>query len=364
MDTTDPLIVFNAEGHCNHCTDFINVRSRYMHSLEQGDEGFKSAIAKIKKKGKGRSYDCVMGISGGVDSSYVAFLGKEAGLRILAVHMDNGWNSEEANLNIKNITRKLGIDYESFVVDWEEFKDFQISFLKASVPDAETPTDIAIQGALHRVAAKYGIRYIVSGGNMASEGILPKCWQYNAKDQKYNNVVHRRFGRRRLRKFPFFSFWAEAYYKLVRGINTIYLLNYVPYIKENAMQVLKDTLDWRYYGGKHYESRYTSFIQSYYHFEKFPIDYRRATFSTMICTGEMSRDQALDILKEKPYNEATIEADKKYIAKKLGLSDTEFREILQLPPKFYFDYPNSEGLLNFIYNTYRKIYKKEKVANF
>jgi N-acetyl sugar amidotransferase len=363
MDTTDPQITFDAKGQCNHCTEFISVRSNYLYKGAESDAKLEADIEKMRKAGKGKEYDCIVGVSGGVDSSYVAYLCKQKGLRVLGVHMDNGWNAEEANLNIKNITRKLGIDYESYVLDWEEFKDLQLSFLKAAVPEAETPTDIAIQGALHKVAAKYGVKYIISGGNMASEGILPKCWHYNAKDGKYLNAIHNRFGKVRLKNFPTFSFVKETYYKLVKGINTIYILNNVPYVKEDAMQILKDSLDWKYYGGKHYESKYTSFIQSYYLFEKFPIDYRRATFSSQICTGEVSREFALEELKTKPYNEAIIDNNKKYIAKKLAISNEEFESILKIPGKFYFAYPNSEKLLNFIYTTYRKIYKKEKLGS-
>ena len=319
MDTTDPQISFDESGYCNHCTEFISVRSNYLYKGAENDARLDADIEKMRKAGKGKEYDCIVGVSGGVDSSYVAYLCKQKGLRVLGVHMDNGWNAEEANLNIKNITRKLGIDYESYVLDWEEFKDLQLSFLKAAVPEAETPTDIAIQGALHKIAAKYGVKYIISGGNMASEGVLPKCWHYNGKDAKYMNAIQNRFGKVKLKNFPTFSFLKEAYYKLIKGINTIYILNNVPYVKEDAMQILKDSLDWKYYGGKHYESKYTSFIQSYYLFEKFPIDYRRATFSSQICTGEISREAALEELKTKPYNEATIENDKKYIAKKLAI---------------------------------------------
>ena len=278
LDTTDPQIIFDENGNCNHCTNFIAVRSRYLYKPGESEANFAKIINKMKKDGRGKEYDCIVGVSGGVDSSYVAYLCKQNGLRVLGVHMDNGWNAEEANLNIKNITRKLGIDYESRVLDWEEFKDLQLSFLRAAVPEAETPTDIAIQGALHKIAGKYGIKYIISGVNMASEGILPKCWHYDSKDYKYLNAIHKRFGKVKLKNFPSFSFIKEMYYKLVKRVKIIYILNDVLYVKSEAMQILKDALDWKYYGGKHYESKYTSFIQSYYLYEKFPIDYRRATF--------------------------------------------------------------------------------------
>jgi N-acetyl sugar amidotransferase len=364
MDTTDPQIKFDDTGQCNHCTEFITVRKKYIYLGEKGEEQLARVIGKMKKDGKGREYDCLLGVSGGVDSSYAAYICRENGLRALCVHMDNGWNSEEANLNIKNITRKLDLDYESYVLDWEEFKDLQLSFLKASVPEAETPTDMGIVGTWHKVAAKYGIKYIISGGNMVNEGILPRCWHYNGRDTTYLNAIHDKFGKVKLKNFPTYSFLQEMYYKLFRGINIVYLLQYVPYVKNDAMALLKDKLDWKYYGGKHYESRYTRFIQSYYLYEKFGIDYRRATLSSQICVGEISRDKALEELKERPYDPQKIEEDKKYIAKKLGIPIDEFETILKAPGKFYFEYPNSEKFLDFIYTAYRKIYKKEKTANF
>lgn len=364
MDTTDPEIVFDENGYCNHCTDFFTVKQKYVFREEKGPEELKLLFDKIKKDGKGREYDCVAGISGGADSSYMAYICQQNGLRVLGVHMDNGWNSEEANLNIKNITRKLNIDYESYVLDWEEFKDLQLSFLKAAVPEAETPTDIAIAGALHKVAAKYGVRYIVSGGNMITEGILPKTWHYNAKDLKYMNAIHNNFGKVKLKNFPTFTFLQEIYYKYIKRIKIVYILGiYVAYNKDKAMDLLKEKLDWKYYGGKHYESRYTSFIQSYYLYEKFGIDYRMVTLSSQICNGQVTREEALEVLKQKPYDQERVNMDKQYISKKLGITLEEFEEILKIPGKYYFEYPNNEKLLDFIYTTYRRIYKKEKLAS-
>lgn len=364
MDTTDPIITFDQEGNCNHCTEFINKRSKHKYQGAETDAQFKQLIQKIKEEGKGKPYDCVVGLSGGIDSSYVAYICKQNGLRVLAVHLDNGWNSEEAVQNIKNIARKLEIDYESYVLDWEEFKDIQLAFLKASVPEAETPTDIAIPAAMHKIAAKYGVKNIISGGNFATEGILPKHWHYNAKDTKYFSFIHKKFGLKKRKTFPFFGFEQEMYYKLVKGIKIIYLLNYVPYAKNEAMELLKKELEWKYYGGKHYESKYTGFIQSYYLFHKFQIDYRRATFASLICTGEVTREQALEELKKLPYTDEKVKEEKAYIAKKLGVSLDEFEQILNLPPKWYSDYPNDEKKLQYIYDTYRKIFKKEKLGSF
>lgn len=364
MDTTDLEITFDEQGHCNHCTEFINSRAKHKYQGKQSDDALAQIVEDMKRAGKGSDYDCVIGVSGGTDSCYAAYILKQKGLRVLAVHLDNGWNSEEAVQNVKNVARKLEIDYESYVLDWEEFKDLQLAFLKASVPEAETPTDMAIPAATHYYAAKYNVKYIISGGNFATEGILPPSWHYNAKDMKYFNYIQKTFGQKKLKKFPTFGFEKETYYKIVKGIKIIYLLNYVPYVKEDAMEFLKQNLDWKYYGGKHYESKYTGFIQSYYLYEKFPIDYRRATLSSQICLGDATREQAIEELKSKPYDPVKVEAEKQYIAKKLQIPLEEFEKIINLPAKWYWDYPNDKKKLGFIYDTYRKIFKKEKLGSF
>lgn len=358
MDTSDPDIHFNEHGVCNHCTNYFERIASRVYQGEKSDAELVLLVEKIKKAGKGKKYDCIIGVSGGIDSSYVAYKAKKRGLRALLVHLDNGWNSEISVKNIKNLARILEFDYESYVLDWEEFREIQLAFLKASIPEMETPTDIAIPGALHQVAAKYGVKYILSGGNFATEGILPKTWHYNAKDMTYFSHILRTFGRKKMRKFPRFGWKEELFYKLVHGIKISYILNYVPYNKQEAMQVLENELGWKYYGGKHYESKYTGFVQSYIMPEKFNMDYRRATLSTQICTGEVTREQALAELKEKPYDPINAQHEKEYVCKKLGISTQEFDEIMLRPAKVYRDYPNAEGSLEFIYNIYRKVYKK------
>jgi N-acetyl sugar amidotransferase len=342
----------------------LDKRARHQYRGSESDEALKAIVAEMKRAGTGKEYDCVVGLSGGIDSCYAAYIARQHGLRVLAVHMDNGWNSEEAVQNIRTIAEKLQVGYESYVLDWEEFKDLQLAFLKASVPEADTPTDIAILASLHKVAAQYGVKYIISGGNFATEGILPKCWHYNAKDLRYFNHIQKKFGTRKLRKFPTFGFKKEMYYKLVKRMKMVYMLNFVPYDKEATMAFLQKELDWKYYGGKHYESKYTGFIQSYYLFEKFGIDYRRATLSSQICAGAIEREEALKQLVSKPYDDVKTAEEKKYIAKKLGVSLEEFESILQLPAHWYWEYPNDEKRLSFIYNSYRKLFGKEKLASF
>ena len=364
MDTTDPDIVFDEHGVCNLCTEFLDKRARHQYQGDASDREFDRVVEEMKAAGKGKPYDCIIGLSGGIDSSYAVYLLKQRGLRVLGVHLDNGWNSEEAVMNIKNIAKKLEIDYESYVLNWAEFKDLQLAFLKASVPEAETPTDIAIQASWYYFTKKYNVKYIISGGNFATEGILPKFWHYNAKDLKYLKAIHKKFGTKTMRHIPTFGFLREMYQKLVKKVKVIYVLNYVPYNKSEAMAFLEKELNWKYYGGKHYESKYTGFIQSYYLFEKFGIDYRKATLSSQICLNKVTREEALKELEKPPYNKEVAEKEMQYIAKKLGVSIEELHKIIAAPAKWYTDYPNNEKQLGFIYDTYRKLFKKDKLANF
>ena len=365
MDTTDPQITFDSEGHCNHCRDFIGTRMSHKYNGATSDAQLEAWVKEIKQAGKNSDYDVVLGLSGGIDSSYAAYITKNLGLRVLAVHLDNGWNAEEAILNIKNVCGKLKIDYESYVLDWDEFRQIQLAFLRASVPEAETPTDMAIPASWHRTAATYNIKYIISGGNFATEGILPPSWHYNAKDTRYFNYIVSKFGGpKKIKNFPIFGYLQETYYKIAKGMKIVYLLNYVPYAKKEAMELLEKELDWKFYGGKHYESKFTGHIQSYYLYKKFGIDYRRATFSSQICTGEVNREEALDILKSLPYKEETALQEMEYLAKKLEITFEELQQIYDLPPRYYWDYPNDEKKLRLIYNTYRRLYKREKLGSF
>lgn len=358
MDTSDPEITFDEQGFCNHCTNYFNRIRQRTYRGKESDDQLKEIVTKIKKSGRGKKYDCILGVSGGIDSSYTAYILKQQGVRTLMVHMDNGWNSEISENNIRALAEKLQFDYESYVLDWAEFRDLQIAFLRASVPEIETPTDIALPAALHKVAVKYNIKYIISGGNFVTEGILPRIWHYNAKDFTYLKHIHKTFGSGKLKKFPMFDWKNELYYKLVKGIQFVYLLNYVDYKKDKARHILETELGWTYYGGKHYESIYTGFVQSFVLPEKFNIDYRKATLSTQICTGETTREQALEILQNPSFDIQKVNEDKEYICSKLQISIPEFDAMMQQPPKPYTDYPNAERRLEWIYNMYRKIFRK------
>ena len=354
MDTSDSEIKFDNEGNCNHCNKFLHDSKNITYQGEESDKRLEVILEKIKEKGKGKEYDCLIGVSGGVDSSFVAYKTKELGLRPLAVHMDNGWNSEESVNNIKNVCNQLDIDYQSYVLDWEEFKDIQLSILKSSIVEVEIPTDLAMTSVLHKVASENNIKYIVMGGNYATEGILPESWFYNPKDLKLLKGIQKKFGTRKMKSFPTFDYKLEMYYKFIKGIRIIYILNYLPFSKEEAIETLKKKVGWKVIGGKHHESYYTRFVQSYLQPVKFNLDYRRATLSSQICSGEVTRQYALEQLKKTSYEIEDIDFEKEYVSKKLGITTEEFEKIINAPPKSYTDYPNDEKKLSFIYNIYRK----------
>lgn len=343
MDVSDPEIRFDAEGVCSHCSNFAELERRLVPSSERADALDKLA-GDIRARGKGRDYDCLIGLSGGVDSTYVAYVVKQQlGLRPLAVHLDNGWNSELAVKNIEHIVRKLDIDLQTHVLDWDEFRDLQVAFLRASVPDGEIPTDHAIGAVLLRTAVRLGIPTLISGSNVATEGILPSTWTYGVSDWRYISSVHRRFGRRKLRTFPHYTFLDYGYYLAVRGLRSVRVLDSLEYDKAEAMEVIGRELGWRYYGGKHYESIYTRFFQGYVLPRKFGIDKRRAHLSTLINAGQTTREAALAEMEQPTYPEAQQAEDLEYVTKKLGLTSAEFDEIMRLPPKSHHDYPNSEA---------------------
>lgn len=348
MDTTDPDIVFNEQGVCNHCIDFEENTKKRWFPNEQGKQKLDAIIAKIKKEGKNKEYDCILGLSGGVDSSYVAYVAKkEFGLRLLAVHVDAGWNSELAVRNIENIVKKLKIDLYTHVVDWEEVKDLQVSFLKASISNQDVPQDHAYFAALYAFAVKNNLRYVLSGGNLATESIMPEAWGYNAMDLRHLMSIHKMFGSRKLRTFPrvnFFQYY--VYYPYIKRMTVIRPLNFMPYDKTAAIKVLEKELDFKYYGGKHYESRFTKWQQAHYMPSKFGFEERRAYLSSLVVSGQITRQEALNEINKAVYTPQELKEDSLFVMKKLGLSEQEFNDILARPPKTFADYPSNERLFD------------------
>lgn len=355
MDTTDPEITFNENGECHHCVGYRQTAQGLSYQGASSERQLQALAEKIKASGRGKEYDCLIGVSGGVDSSYTCYLAKKLELRPLAVHMDNGWNSDVAVRNIKAICERLGVEYMSYVLNWEEFRDIQLAFLKASIVEMEIPTDVAIPYALHKVAVEHGIKYILSGGNLVSEAIMPRTWFYYPKDSKLLKSIHRRFGQVKVKEYPTFDYWREVYYKFVKGIRIVYPLNMVQYSKADAMRTLQEEVGWVKYGGVHHESIFTRLVLSYIQPRKFGVDYRKCTLSAEICSHVIGRAEALEILSKEPWEPDTIAQDMAYVAKKFGITPAELEAILAAPPKSYRDYPNNEKFLDFIYSAYRRL---------
>jgi N-acetyl sugar amidotransferase len=343
MDTTHEDISFDAAGLCNFCRGYEASRKQLLPEPE-ARKVLGRIISRMKTDGRNKEYDCILGVSGGVDSSYLALKLKEFGLRTLAVEFDNGWNSELAVKNIELLCKKLEMDLFTYVVDWEEFRDLQLSFLKASVANVEAPSDHAIFATLYQTASRRGIKYIVNGNNIVTEGIGSISYGYDFRDLTHILAVHRRFGSVPLKTFPQMGFIKIQYYLKVRGIKPVSLLNYMPYNKGEAIRTLEEKLGWRYYGGKHYESIITRFHQAYILPTKFKVDKRRAHLSNLICSGQMTRSDALSELEQTCCPAELLAQDYAFVVKKLGLTNEQFDALISALPKSYQDYPNVQWL--------------------
>lgn len=343
MDSVGDLdIRFDENGVCNYYHEYMRKLKIRVPEKEIAEAQLLKMISTIKKDGKGKQYDCIIGVSGGVDSTYTAWLVKKYGLRPLAVHLDNGWNSELAVKNIENILNKLDIDLYTEVLDWEMFRDLQLSFLKASTPDGEIPSDHAIVTIMYRLAAKFNVKHIISGMNFRNEGMLPPSWARGYLDWKYISSVQKKFGSQSLKSYPHLSVFDFIYFNLIKRIRSVSFINYIPFNKDEAMKMIQEELGWKYYGGKHYESIYTRFYQAYVLPQKFKIDKRKAHLTCLIAsTGEVSRAQALEILKLPTADPQMLEEDKVYVLKKLGISELQFDEIMNAPARTILDYPNN-----------------------
>jgi N-acetyl sugar amidotransferase len=348
MDTSDPEISFNSDGICNHCENANKLLSQYPYALEEKlkEREFQTIISQIKKNGKNKKYDCIIGLSGGVDSTYVAYLLKQSGLNPLAVHLDNGWNSELSVKNIESICNELNIELYTKVLNWEEFKDIQISFLKSSTPDLEIPTDHAIFVTLFEVAKEFNVKYILTGVNVATESIMPKIWSYGHWDWKYIKGIHQKFGRLRIKDFPHLGIIKLFYYLKIKRIQWVNILNYTEFNKEKAKELIKEKLNWRDYGGKHHESIYTKFYQTFILPKKFGIDKRKAHLSSLICSNQITREEAIREILMPHVIESESNIEKEYLEKKFNLSSGEFNSIMESPAKTFHDYPNSFQILS------------------
>ena len=282
-------------------------------------------------------------MSGGVDSSFLAIKVKELGLRPLAVHVDNGWNSDKAVGNIKRILEPLHIDLSTLVLNWREFRELQLAFLRASTPDSEIPSDHAIVASFYQTSSRHGVRYCINGINFRTEGIHVREWSQGHLDSRYISSVYRQFTGKRLQHFPLIPLTTLVRNVVLHRPRFVFLLDYLDYDKQAAKRVLMDNYGWQDYGGKHYESVYTKFYQGWILPHKFGYDKRRMHLSTLVCSGQMTREQALGEISTPAYPPEWVEPDKTFVAKKLGISREEFDAIMALPKKRYVDYPNLQN---------------------
>lgn len=363
MDTSDSEISFDDDGICNHCKSYQERLNSRIYTQEEREERLSSLVNKIKSNSLNNDYDCIIGVSGGVDSTYVAYLTKKLGLRPLAIHFDNGWNSELAVSNIEKVLKKLEIDLLTYVIDWEEFRDLQKSFLYASTPDGEIPTDHAINALLFREASKRKIKYIVNGMNFATESISVKSWAYGHSDWTYIKDVHRKFGKVKLKNYPFYNLFLLFYWTFIKKIKVISILNYIEYNKGQVMEIIQNELDWVYYGGKHYESVYTRFFQGYILPKKFGIDKRKGHLSDLIYSEQITREDALGELEKDIYPSNLFNDDFIFVKKKFLLSDQEFDKIMSTPVKSYKEFKNIERKIDLLkrfvnYLRFKGLYSK------
>lgn len=362
----DPDIVFDDKGISNYYYEYLEAEKTGVLTGEAGKNKLAALVAAMKEAGRGKPYDCLIGLSGGVDSTYVAWLVKDLGLRPLAVHLDNGWNSELAVKNIENIISKLGIDLFTLVINWHEFKDIQLAYLRASVVDIEVVSDHAIFATMYKLAKEKSIGYIISGTNIVTEHIMPASWLYKKMDFANLKDIHKKYGKLKLKTYPSFDFKKYVYYSAVLRLTPVSILNYVPYNKKEIKAFITKELSWRDYGGKHYESVFTKFYQAYILPQKFHIDKRKAHLSTLICAGQITKAEALAELEQPIYPNGELEQDKEYVLKKFGLTAKEFEHIMQLPVHRHEDFKTDthlkEGYMNFLRKTekFRRILKPKK----
>lgn len=329
MDTTDPEIVFDAQGICNHCKDAEELGKRVWFPDERGQRKLEEILQKIKKDGRGKKYDAIVGISGGVDSSYLVYKAKEWGLRLLALHVDGGWNNQIAEENVRAVCAYADVDLKIVKIDWEDMREMQLAFLRAAVPNQDIPQDHAFFSTLYTYAVENDIQYVLNGSNWETENILPKSWGYNAMDGQHIKDIYRKHGNKKLKSFPIMNFYKlKLYYPFIKKMKVIKPLNYLYYNKEDAMKELENNTNWRYYGGKHYESIWTKFFQSYYLPVKFGFDKRKAHLASLIVSNQITREQALTELSSESYNPESIESEKEQIANKFKMSLEDLEVLL------------------------------------
>ena len=349
MDTTDIKIVFDEQGFCDHCNDFYSNIKPNWHTDDKGRAEIEAIVAKIKADGVGKDFDCIMGMSGGADSSYLLHMAvKEFGLRPLVFHVDGGWNSETAVHNINVMIDKLGLDLFTEVINWEEMKDFQLTFLKSGLPNIDIPQDHSFVATLYDFAAKYNIKYILNGGNISTECVRnPLEWIYYGTDMALIKDLRKQFSQNPMKSYPFSSVLRHKFYlRYIKKVQVVKPLNYFPYIKSDAIKFLEDEYSWKAPQQKHFESRFTKFYEGYWLPKKFGYDTRKVQLSSLILTEQIGRSEALNILKNPAICDEDAKHDFEYVATKLGISVEELQCYFEQPNKTHRDYKNQESMFN------------------
>ncbi len=347
MDTTDPNISFDEFGVCDHCRNFLEHVKPNWHTDARGDAELERMASNIRAAGRGRDFDCILGLSGGLDSSYMLHVAtKKMGLRPLVFHVDGGWNTRVAVQNIENVVENLGLNLFTEVINWEEMKDFQLAFFKSGVPHIDTPQDHAFLATLYKFAMKHNIKYIMNGGNYSTECVRnPRDWIYYGTDMAQIRDIHGQFGTRRLTTYPFSGILTNKFYiPYIRQIKMVRPLNLVPYIKAEAQKFMADNYAWEPYPQKHFESRFTRFFEGYWLPTRFGFDTRKVQFSSLILTEQMTREDAISELARPALNPDEAEREIEYVAKKLDITIDDLLKYRDLPLKSYRDYKSQHFL--------------------
>jgi N-acetyl sugar amidotransferase len=347
MDTTDSEITFDEKGVCDHCNTFYSKIKPLWHTDDRGRQKLKEVIAKIKKEGKGKDFDCMMGMSGGIDSSFLLYkMVTEFGLRPLVFHVDAGWNSQIAVNNIERLVDGLGLDLYTEVINWEEMKDLQLAYFKSGVPHIDVPQDHAFFATMYKFAAKYKIKTILTGGNYSTECVRnPLEWMYYQSDSIQLKDIYKKHGTEKLFDYPVTNIlWHKIWLPYFKGIKLYRPLDFIPYDKDEAMQTLVDKFGYQKYPQKHFESRFTRFYEGFWLPERFNYDTRKVQYSSLILTGQMTREEAIDRLKTPVYTEDQIKEDFEFVANKLGITTEELWGYFNAPKRTYKDYKSQQDL--------------------
>ncbi len=353
MDESAPDLALDERGLCKYCRDFDRQRSQPGQSAEALHQTGLDIVERVKRAGRYRRYDCVMGLSGGADSSYALLLAKRLGLRPLAVHVDNGWNSELAVMNIENLVRKLEVDLHTIVINWDEFRELQLAFLRAGVVDLELPSDHAIIAGMFQTARRFFIRHVLSGDNSATEVTLPPGWNHRKTDLRNLRAIHDAFTTTPLDSFPQLSTLGLLFSQRILSLQSVPLLSYFSYVKSEAIAELQHTIGWRPYPGKHGESIITRYYQGFILPKKFGFDKRRIHLSRLICNGQCTREEALTELEHPPYGPELMQLDREFVIKKFRISEREFDSLMCAAPHDHLEYASEEPALQVAFRASR-----------